>query len=262
MNINRSIPRLLFGLLASAAIAAGCASGAAPAPTAASSGGPAASGVSMDSAVAAVAAVLAANPRLGNLHPFDANAIGQCCGYRVTSTADGWIVTVEVGWGDCPAGCIDRHTWVYSVDHSGAVVLQRESGPQVPAGLPGSGAGGTTAGSSAPERSGDTGGPTTTQGIVGRVTAGPTCPVVRPSDPACDDRPVAGATIHVKSGDGGEVATLTADGDGRFAVDLEPGAYVLAADPVPGMMNGPEPLAVTVPVGTATVQLAYDTGIR
>ena len=262
MNANGSIPRLLIGLVACVTIAAGCASGAASAPTAAASAAPAASASPIDSADGAVAAVLAANPRFGNLHPFDANAIGQCCGYRVTSTADGWIVTVEVGWGDCPAGCIDRHSWAFSVDRSGAVVLQQESGPKVPAGLPGSGAGGTTAGSPSPEASGDTGGPTTTQGIVGRVTAGPTCPVVRPNDPTCGERPVPGATIHVKASDGAEVATLTADAAGRFAVDLEPGTYTLAADPVPGMMNGPEPLTVTVPVGTATAQLSYDTGIR
>jgi hypothetical protein len=261
MNANHSIPRLLVALVACVTIAVGC-SGAASAPTFAPSAGAEASTATVNSADGAVAAVLGANPRFGNLHPLDPNAIGQCCGYRVTSTADGWLVTVEVGWGDCPAGCIDRHSWVFSVDRSGGVVLQKESGPSVPAGLPGSGAGGTTAGSPPPEASAGTGGPTTTQGIIGRVTAGPTCPVVRPSDPACDERPIAGVAIHIKASDGTEVATLTADADGRFAVDLEPGAYVVAADPVPGMMNGPDPLPVTVPVGTATAQLTYDTGIR
>lgn len=252
---------LRHAFLALAVVLAGCSS-AASAPTVAPSGATASGPVAapIDSPEAAAAAVLAADTRFRRLGPFDPNAIGQCCGYRVTAGASGWTVTVEVGWGDCPAGCIDRHTWVFAVDRDGRVELQRESGPAVPAGLPGSGAGGTTAGSASPSDDGT--GPTTSQGIVGTATSGPTCPVVRSGDTSCADRPVAGATIHIRTADGTEVATLTTDAAGRFATELEAGAYVVAAEPVPGMMGQPTPLDVTVPVGVARVQLVFDTGIR
>ena len=43
-----------------------------------------------------------------------------------------YIVTVTVGWGDCPAGCIERHTWQYAVAPDGTVTLQAEDGGSVP----------------------------------------------------------------------------------------------------------------------------------
>src|SRR5690242_10180841 len=78
------------------------------------SGGVAASPSPMvATADAAAAQVLTQLGRWPGLGPFDPNAIGQCCGYRVTASPAGWAVTIEVGWGDCPAGCINRHEWRY-----------------------------------------------------------------------------------------------------------------------------------------------------
>ena len=57
---------------------------------------------------AAAAAVIASDPRFAGLTAQDPNAIGQCCFYTATSAANGYVVTIEVGWGDCQAGCISR----------------------------------------------------------------------------------------------------------------------------------------------------------
>ena len=43
-----------------------------------------------------------------------------------------FIVTVRIGWGDCQAGCIDEHTWVYAVSPDGSATLQSEGGGTVP----------------------------------------------------------------------------------------------------------------------------------
>jgi hypothetical protein len=169
--------------------------------------------------------------------------IGQCCFYTATPAAGGFTVTIEIGWGDCPAGCIDRHRWIYSVKTDGTIHLDREDGPPVPAGIPAPDAGGVI-------------------GIRGVATAGPVCPVVRPNDPACADRPVAGATVHVIDSTGTEVATLETDAAGTFVVTLPPGRYRVVPDPVEGLMGTAAPADVTVGATLAQVQLIYDTGIR
>jgi hypothetical protein len=87
----------------------------------------------------AAAAVLVTDPLFTNLEPYNADLIGQCCFYTIRQTADGWAVTVEIGWGDCPAGCIDKHRWTFTVDKAGAVAKTGETGPAVPSGQPGGG---------------------------------------------------------------------------------------------------------------------------
>ena len=199
--------------------------------------------------MAAAAAVAAADARFAGLGPKNPDLIGQCCSMDVTPSATGYDVTVEIGWGDCPAGCINRHRWFYTVASDGTVVLQREEGPAVPAGVPGSG-GGTTGG-----------GPGQT-GLRGSAMAGPTCPVSKPNDPECADRPVAGATIHISDATGLEVATMETDGLGSFTIELPPGTYRLTPDPVGGLMGTAQPVDVTVGPTMTNVQLSYDTGIR
>jgi hypothetical protein len=197
----------------------------------------------------AAARVAAVAPGFAGIGPKDPNIIGGCCFWEARQTADGHEVTFEVGWGDCQAGCIERHRWTYGVSWNGAVTLLTESGDPVPSGLPGPGGG--------------TGGilPGGT-GIQGRVLAGPTCPVVTLNDPSCDDRPVAGATILVLDARGTEVARLVTDANGNYAVALPSGPYTIEPQPVDGFMHVAEPIAVTVGDGIASVDLAYDTGIR
>jgi hypothetical protein len=101
--------------------------------------------------------------------------------------------------------------------------------------------------------------------LTGIAVAGPTCPVVRdPPDPACDDRPVAGATLVVTDQAGTEVARIDTDADGRFAVVLAPGTYRLVPQPVEGLLGTATPVEVSLVPGTdpERIVLAYDTGIR
>jgi hypothetical protein len=101
-------------------------------------------------------------------------------------------------------------------------------------------------------------------GVVGRVVAGPTCPVQRlPPDPACADRPVAGAVLVITDAGGTEVGRATSDANGEFAIPLPPGSYVLTPQPVPGLMGTSGPIQFTVTAGSpADLDVTYDTGIR
>jgi len=99
-------------------------------------------------------------------------------------------------------------------------------------------------------------------GFRGHTVAGPTCPVVRPNDPACADRPVAGATIHVFDASGTEIARLVSDASGGFGLPVPAGTYRLVADPIEGSLRAPGTAEVVVATGIADVDLVYDTGIR
>ncbi len=103
--------------------------------------------------------------------------------------------------------------------------------------------------------------------ITGRTVAGPTCPVARnPPDPACADRPVAGAVVIVLSEAGAEVARVASAADGSFAVVVPAGgSYTLEAQPHQGLMRAPAAEVVKVPgdpSASVEVTLTYDTGIR
>lgn len=50
----------------------------------------------------------------------------------ITSTEAG-LYTFRRGWGDCPAGCIFNHVWVFAV-RDGAVELVEDSGNELPSG--------------------------------------------------------------------------------------------------------------------------------
>lgn len=238
----------LFAFATVAIIVVGCAGGAASTRPPGTSPSPAA--VTITTPEQAAARVAQVVPGFAGIGPKDPNMIGGCCFWEAVPAADGFEVTFEVGWGDCQAGCIDRHRWTYSISRDGAVTLITENGPAVPSGVPGPG-GGSTGGILA----GGT-------GIQGRVHAGPTCPVVTLNDPSCDDRPVAGATILVLDARGTEVARLLTDADGRYGVTLPSGQYTIEPQPVDGFMHVAEPVVVTVGSGVASVDLAYDTGIR
>ncbi|HET7869786.1 MAG TPA: hypothetical protein VFM85_05655 [Actinomycetota bacterium] len=106
-----------------------------------------------------------------------------------------------------------------------------------------------------PSSSGDT-------GIRGTVLLGPTCPVETVENP-CPDRPLADVEIQVLQG-GDVVSTVRSDGDGRFAVALDPGQYLVQAVVEPG---GPgmsaKPVDASVRSGEFTdVNVPVDSGIR
>jgi len=75
------------------------------------------------------------HPQFAAIGPKDPELIGGCCWYEATAVEDGFRVLLEVGWGDCPSGCIDRHQWTFAVTRQGDVRLIAESGPSVPKGL-------------------------------------------------------------------------------------------------------------------------------
>ncbi len=100
--------------------------------------------------------------------------------------------------------------------------------------------------------------------IRGTALAGPQCPVLRdPPEPACEDKPVAGAAISITWPPSKVVIPVTTSEGGVFFIALDPGVYVVTAQPVDGLLGTPEPVEVTVVAARTTeIELAYDTGIR
>ena len=100
--------------------------------------------------------------------------------------------------------------------------------------------------------------------VTGHAHAGPTCPVVHnPPDPACDDRPVVGASLAIIDAGGREVTVVETDVRGIFEATLPAGRYTLVPQPVEGLMGTAPSQDFTLGDGPAVVlDVAYDTGIR
>jgi hypothetical protein len=196
------------------------------------------SGSQISSPEAAATAVLARDPRFTGLRHRDPDLIGQGSWWEATESGAGYQVTIRVGWGDCEAGCMSQHTWVYEVARSGTVRLMSEQGDTLP--------------------------PDTSSTVTGHVVAGPTCPDEQVSpDVGCAPRPVGGATMTIRDSAGKDLAVIVSDANGSFALTLPPGDYVLVADPVEELMGTPQPLTFTVLAGSPlALTVEYDTGIR
>ena len=97
-----------------------------------------------------------------------------------------------------------------------------------------------------------------------RAVAGPVCPVVTPSASGCDDRPVEGAELIVRTRAGAEVARVHTGPDGRATIRVPAGEYVLEPQPVEGLMGTAPPIEFSVATGRPPDELlvSYDTGIR
>lgn len=216
--------------------------GGSPSPTPGPSQGP------VTTPDAAVAAVVATDPRLTGIGPLDPDMIGQSSWYEAVpaSGVGAFVVTIRIGWGDCPAGCISRHVLTYVVQPDGSVNLQAEEGERIPA-------------DAWPAPGGDG-----RSGIVLTAVAGPVCPVeMDPPDPACAPKAVSGAVVRILDAAGDEIGRAQLDARGFAFLDLPGGDYVLEAQPVEGLLGTPEALRVTVVDGAGTpVELEYDTGIR
>ena len=239
----------MFALLAVGACGAG--PGATGVPSQRPSPGPSSGPVT--NRAQAVERVIQIEPRLTGIGQHDPDMIGQSSWFEVVpgSGVAAYIVTMRVGWGDCEAGCINEHTWVYGVGPDGTVRLQSEAGNAVPVQAwpsPGAGGGGGQPG----------------PGIQISATAGPTCPVERdPPDPACAPRPVGGATIVIQDAQGNEVATVSTDPSGLVFVPVPAGVYVVRAVDTGALPTAPQPQKAVVEADQiAQVSLSYDTGIR
>ena len=216
---------------------------AAPGPTPTPSPSPAAPA---DTAEAAVAAIQARTPWFDGIHRKDPSTIGQAAWWEARQATDSWLVTFTVGWGDCQAGCINRHQWTWHVAKDGTVTFGSENGTAVPADQ-------LTALAAA----------ATGSGVGGTVTSGPSCPVAKVGDTACDPRPVEGAVLLVRDSKGTVLQTVTTDASGLYRVALPPGDYTLEPQPVKGVLGTARTAKFTVTAGALTIQaIAYDTGIR
>jgi hypothetical protein len=220
--------RLLFSALMLAWVLAACATPAGSAP--------AASDGSITRADA-IRLALAQDSRFAGIGPADPDLVGQAAWYEVADAADGWQISIRLGWGDCPAGCISQHRWVYGVNRSGEVSRLSEDGDALPA----------------------------ETGVRGVVVAGPTCPVETiPPQSGCEAKPVEGAILLIEDGDGSQVARATSAADGTFQVVLAPGGYRIVPQPVDGLMGTAGASTFRLEVGEPWIELdiAYDTGIR
>jgi hypothetical protein len=97
------------------------------------------------------------------------------------------------------------------------------------------------------------------QGIVGIVLIGPSCPV-QPSDGSCPPQPYSALITIRRSGD--VVTLVRSDADGRFRVGLKPGRYEIvpeSGDPFPHA--SPQDVDVVVDA-FSEITVLFDTGIR
>jgi hypothetical protein len=102
---------------------------------------------------------------------------------------------------------------------------------------------------------------TSESGLSGTVLTGPTCPVVRPDDPNCGDKPYQGQFAVRNPIDATIVARFSTNAAGTFQVVLAPGKY--AVEPVVKIGVSNQSQTVMVKAGSMThVTLTFDTGIR
>ncbi|MFZ9609013.1 MAG: hypothetical protein ACO3BF_05255 [Candidatus Limnocylindrus sp.] len=94
----------------------------------------------IDTPAEAHEAILATGAPFGDFVSLNAGLIGASQYYEVKGepgSAAIWIVIYTYGWGDCQAGCISRHTFIYQVDPvTGDVLFDRQEGDALPADSP------------------------------------------------------------------------------------------------------------------------------
>ena len=116
-----------------------CAAGAAPTPTPGPTVRPTPTPIvaNVSSPGDAAALVIATDPMFAGTMEQRPDVIGASRWWTAEPLASGgYRVEVTIGWGDCMAGCIERHVWTFDVDASGGVKLVGETGDPVPSDLP------------------------------------------------------------------------------------------------------------------------------
>ena len=84
----------------------------------------------------AAARVIATDPRFAGATPLSPDLIGASKWWEATALpGGGYSIILTLGWGDCPAGCIERHTWTFTVAADGTVTPTGETGDPVPTNL-------------------------------------------------------------------------------------------------------------------------------
>jgi len=106
-----------------------------PSPTVQPTPTPIASPVATVDEAAQVA--IASDPRFAGVTKLDPNLIGASAWWDGRAIANGFEIKITIGWGDCPAGCINRHVWTFNVASDGTLTLVDEAGdPPPPGSLP------------------------------------------------------------------------------------------------------------------------------
>jgi hypothetical protein len=83
----------------------------------------------------AAALVIATDPRFEGAIERTPDVIGASRWWEALPLADGaYRITLTIGWGDCPSGCIESHTWAFRVTADGQVTLLEEFGDPIPEG--------------------------------------------------------------------------------------------------------------------------------
>jgi hypothetical protein len=98
--------------------------------------------------------------------------------------------------------------------------------------------------------------------IRGAVLLAPTCPVESIESP-CPGRPLAGVPVLAVDDQGNVRADTVSDDDGRFAMDVAPGTYVLTASIQEDPARSVKPVRVDVVAGEVVhSDVVVDSGIR
>lgn len=127
------------GLALAALLIAACVPGAAPSPSPAPSVKPTPTPivVPVSTPEEAAALVIATNPLFAGTTQLAPDVIGASRWWTATPLdGGGYAIELTIGWGDCPAGCIDKHVWTFEVTADGKVDLVSEAGDPVPVNLP------------------------------------------------------------------------------------------------------------------------------
>jgi len=131
---------MLVRVVAVMALLAGCASGAGGGPSdgagvsATPTPVPTPPAAEVSSPEDAAARVIATDPRFAGATMLQSGSIGLSRWWEWQALDNGgYEIKLTFGWGDCPAGCINHHTWVFQVGPDGTVTKTGESGDPPPA---------------------------------------------------------------------------------------------------------------------------------
>lgn len=81
--------------------------------------------------------VIASDPRFVGVTKLDPDIIGASAWWEGRGLeGGGFQIEITIGWGDCPAGCINKHHWTFTVAPDAAITLVSETGDPLPAGTP------------------------------------------------------------------------------------------------------------------------------
>ena len=116
---------------------AGCGAGGGSVPIPTTQPTPTAIAFPVSTAADAAALVIATDPRFAGAIQLTPDLIGGSKYWKAEQLpGGGYRIELTLGWGDCPAGCIERHVWTFDVDANGGVKLISETGDPVPSDLP------------------------------------------------------------------------------------------------------------------------------